>query len=216
MRTINKQGVKRMYRGYLFQNLTIDTIWHSGLCGRIKVPFFLSLSLSAYLSLSVYLCISVYVSVCLSLFVCHCLFVFVFLSLPPFIEERPGVYWFIFQGFWTFSIKFDVTWGDKRSLLFVITRNNIILYFYILFVEREGGVVEINSSREWEEEVAKDVQTQAYKMRGRQSKNGWNYFWNENTLTNIWKQQINPDQIGTSVFQYDTWKFYPFKLFVLN
>ena len=176
MRTINKQGVKRMYRGYLFQNLTIDTIWHSGLCGRIKVPFFLSLSLSAYLSLSVYLCISVYVSVCLSLFVCHCLFVFVFLSLPPFIEERPGVYWFIFQGFWTFSIKFDVTWGDKRSLLFVITRNNIILYFYILFVEREGGVVEINSSREWEEEVAKDVQTQAYKMRGRQSKNGWNYF----------------------------------------
>ena len=138
MRTINKQGVKRMYRGYLFQNLTIDTIWHSGLCGRIKVPFFLSLSLSA-LSLSVYLCISVYVSVCLSVFVCHCLFVF--LSLSLFTEECPGVYWFIFQGFWTFSIKFDVTWGDKKSLLFVITRNDIILYFYILFVKgvRGGG-----------------------------------------------------------------------------
>ena len=78
-------------------------------------PFFslfISVCLSVSICLSLYLCLCV----CLSVSVCHCLFVF--LSLSLFTEECPGVYWFIFQGFWTFSIKFNVTWGDKKSLLF--------------------------------------------------------------------------------------------------
>ena len=119
-----------------------------------KPPF----SFYLYVCLSLSICLSLYLCLCVCVSVCVCLSLYICLSVSLPFQRR--TFWRLLihfphspgQGFWTFSIKFYVTRGDIKSLFFVITRNNSILYFYISFVEREAEVlsklVDISRGRE--------------------------------------------------------------------